>query len=87
MTDLFSSAVPNIDFGSDVMCRTEPDVPAVLDKLPDGHEALKIGDLHEIKDLISHQGDNDYQIKGTCGLVSCTNSQPPLVPPRTNWVM
>ena len=47
------------------------DMPAVMDILPDGRDALVIGDFARDRDLFHPQGDNPYGFKGTCGLVSC----------------
>jgi hypothetical protein len=69
---LFPTDMPNLDLFSDATQMT-PDVPTAFDMTPDGLEVLKIGDLNETAEFISHQGDNAYHFKGTCGLVSCAN--------------
>lgn len=47
------------------------DVPRHWDVLPDGREALVIGDPEHCKDFNHPQGDNSLGYQGTCGLVSC----------------
>jgi hypothetical protein len=47
------------------------DVPYQLDVLPDGREALVIGDVEELAEFNHLQGDNPYGFLGTCGLCSC----------------
>lgn len=46
------------------------DVPAVLDVLPDGREAVVLGDA-ALDGLAHQQGDNPFGFRGTCGLCSC----------------
>ena len=48
-----------------------PDVPAQHDLLPDGRDAIVIGDVERCKEFNHPQGDNPYGFRGTCGLVSC----------------
>ena len=47
------------------------EVPYEIDILPDGREAVVIGDVEGVKKFNHHQGDNPYGFRGTCGLVSC----------------
>ena len=47
------------------------DLPTVLDVLPDGREALVVGDVRDLADFSHLQGDNPFSFQGTCGLVSC----------------
>lgn len=47
------------------------DVPFHLDVLPDGREAVVIGDPEGYRRFNHQQGDNPYGFYGTCGLVSC----------------
>jgi hypothetical protein len=49
------------------------DVPTCLDVLPDGREALVLGDVPGARDLHHSQGDNPWGFQGTCGIVSCEN--------------
>jgi hypothetical protein len=47
------------------------DVPQTFDILPDGHEAIVIGDVVADRALWHPQGENSFGFKGTCGLVAC----------------
>lgn len=49
------------------------DVPTHIEHLPDGREIEVVGDVTQLSDLNSVQGDNPYGYLGTCGLVSCKN--------------
>lgn len=57
--------------GSDASDQEVPEVPFHLETLPDGHEAVVIGDVDRLKEFNHRQGDNDLGFKGTCGIVSC----------------
>ncbi|GJD19175.1 hypothetical protein RIVM261_041310 [Rivularia sp. IAM M-261] len=46
------------------------DVPQFRDVLSDGRETVIIGDVEKSKDFVTPQGDNPYDFRGTCGLVS-----------------
>lgn len=56
------------DTGPELPLVTE--VPRQLDLLPDGREALVVGDVEKCKEYTHPQGDNPYGYRGTCGLVS-----------------
>jgi hypothetical protein len=47
------------------------EVPYQLEVLPDGREAVVIGNPEGCIEFNHQQGDNPYGYKGTCGLVSC----------------
>jgi hypothetical protein len=47
------------------------DVPTSLEVLPDGGEAVVIGDVHGHAGYNHHQGENSLGYLGDCGLVSC----------------
>lgn len=47
------------------------DVPVQRDMLPDGREAIVIGEVEGCKEFNHRQGDNPYGFRSTCGLVSC----------------
>lgn len=49
------------------------EVPRMLDVLPDGREVVVIGDVRGAAEFNHLQGDNEEEIGGTCGLVSCEN--------------
>jgi hypothetical protein len=60
-----------IDELDDALAADLFDVPFIMDVLPDGQEAVVIGDVAEDRALWHRQGDNPYGFHGTCGLVSC----------------
>ncbi len=47
------------------------DVPGTLEVLPDGTEAVVIGDVAGLGELSHPQGDNAFGFEGTCGICSC----------------
>ena len=67
-------STPFSDFseqGESPLGDAQPDVPHTLEVLPDGREAVVIGQPEDFKELNHKQGDNDLGFKETCGLVSC----------------
>jgi hypothetical protein len=60
--------VPQLsDFSADL------EIPSQLDVLPDGRDAVIIGDPEGDKAFTHKQGDNWLGYEGTCGLCSCEN--------------
>jgi hypothetical protein len=49
------------------------EVPKMLGLLPDGSEALVIGDVEGLRQHGHKQGNNELGFLGDCGLVSCEN--------------
>jgi len=47
------------------------DIPYYQDVLPDGRRTIVTGDVEGCKKFNHRQGDNPYDYKETCGLVSC----------------
>lgn len=47
------------------------EVKVQMDFLPDGREAIIIGDPEGCRQLNHRQGDNPFGFQGTCGLVAC----------------
>ena len=66
---LFSNDFREVPGHADTDATVE--VPMQLEVLPDGHEALVVGDVDRCRDFNHLQGDNPFGFKGTCGLVSC----------------
>jgi hypothetical protein len=68
--EVFTSSESVADLPS-AMGDRQIDVPYQLDVLPDGREALVIGDVQGLAEFNHQQGDNPYGYRGTCGLCSC----------------
>lgn len=59
------------ELGATLDRATPWEVPALLDVLPDGREAIVIGDVQQLADLGHRQGANTLGFEGTCGICSC----------------
>jgi hypothetical protein len=62
------------DFGDEAgfdLPEVNRELKGELFELPDGREALLVGDPECSKDYFHRQGDNEFGCKGDCGLVSC----------------
>lgn len=67
----FSGDQPDMPGDAMDLTRIHTEVPAHLETLPDGREAVEFGDAGRCAEFNHLQGDNDLGFQGTCGLVSC----------------